>query len=197
MRKFLIPIILVVTIGLLFYMFGRPKDITPTPSSMVHSFTITDEKTFLENMIPHHQEAVDTSTVILSQTQDSELKQFTQGVVGTQTKEIVQMKEWLLSWYLVEYTPNSNYEPMMANLTEFKNKEQERVYVEGMVRHHQGAIEMAKKILTLNPRIEVKQIAQDIISAQESEIILLQGWLVSKYSEVKGEDKATHDIQIH
>lgn len=189
--------ILGIILGLGVYTLASQKNTSPTSTPMVHSFTITDERTFLENMIPHHQEAVETSLIVLSQTQDAELKQFTQAVIDAQNEEISQMKAWLRSWYSVEYMSNSSYEPMMANLPEFKGTEQEKAYVEGMIRHHQGAIEMAKKILTLNPRIEVKQIAESIIFAQESEITLLQGWLVSKYSVVEGEGKATHDIQIH
>lgn len=197
MKKFLIPTVLVVSMALVAYVLVKPKNTPPVSTSMVHSFTITDEKTFLENMIPHHQEAVDTSSLVFSQTQDAQLKQFTQAVIEAQTKEITQMKEWLRSWYSVEYTLNSNYKPMMANLTEFKDTEQEKAYIEGMIRHHQGAIEMAKKMLTLNPRDEIKQMARGIISAQESEVKILQKWLDKKYSGVQGEDKNSHDIQVH
>lgn len=197
MKKFVVLGILGIVLCLGVYTLVSQKNTSPTSTPMVHSFTITDERTFLENMIPHHQEAVDTSSIVLSQVQDTELKQFTQAVIDAQTKEISQMKSWLRSWYLVEYTPNSNYEPMMANLSEFKGTEQEKAYVEGMIRHHQGAIEMANKMLTLNPRVEIKQMAQTIISTQESEVKILQAWLENKYSGVQGEDKTSHDIQIH
>lgn len=197
MKKILISTVLVIAIPVVTYTLIKSKNDMQPSTSMVHSFTITDEKTFLESMIPHHQEAVDTSLLILSQAQNTELKQFAQQVVEAQTKEITQMKEWLRLWYSTEYKPNSTYEPMMTNLTEFKNTEQEKAYIEGMIRHHQGAIEMAKKVLTLNPRSEIKQMAQGIISAQESEVNILQQWLEKKYSGIQGEDKALHDIQIH
>jgi len=199
MKKFIIPTILFIALVTVAYLLIGIKNITPAQLPMVHSFTITDEKSFLENMIPHHQEAVDTSKIIVAQAQDADLKQFGGEVIDAQIREITQMKEWLRAWYSVEYSSDSGsgYEPMMGDLSKFKNTEQEKVYVEGMIRHHKGAIEMARKILTLNPREEVKQLAEGIILTQESEVAVLERWLVSKYANIRGDDKVPHDVQVH
>ncbi|HBO38321.1 MAG TPA: hypothetical protein DD638_06630, partial [Pasteurellaceae bacterium] len=47
---------------------------------------VTDDKSFLNGMIPHHQEAVDTSAVILTRTNNPELVKFAQEVIATQSQ---------------------------------------------------------------------------------------------------------------
>ena len=62
------------------------------------------DKTFLENMIIHHQGAVDTSTVIVNQSEREELKAFAQEIIDLQDEEIRIMEEWLTTWF----TENNN-----------------------------------------------------------------------------------------
>lgn len=166
-------------------------------NSMMHDIEITDEKGFILEMIPHHQEAIDTSRTVLAQTQDPELKKFTQDVINAQTAEVSQMRGWLRDWFNEEYAINSNYMPMMGDLRTFEGNDLEKVYVEGMIRHHQGAIEMARKVLDVNPRPEVKNMADGIISVQQSEVATLQGWLDTKYQDVDARDDMQHMMNIH
>ena len=53
------------------------------------------DKNFLENMIPHHQSAVDMAKMALKKAQRPELKTFAQGVIDVQSKEIAQYQTWL------------------------------------------------------------------------------------------------------
>lgn len=165
--------------------------------TMTHSFTITDERGFLENMIPHHQEAVETSELILETTENSELKKFAQSVIGVQNLEIEEMKKNLKSEYGTEYVPNSNYQPMMGNLDKYSGREQERLYIEGMIFHHRGAIEMAKKALDLDLSPETRKLAENIVTSQEAEVVTLTGWLQNEYKDVQTVDPETHDVLVH
>lgn len=168
-----------------------------TNDSMVHSIEVQDEKTFIQEMIPHHQEAIDTSKLVLAKTEDPELKKFTQDVITVQSQEITEMKSWLKNWFNEEYVVNLNYLPMMGNLNSYEGKELEKMYVVGMIRHHQGAIEMAKKVLTLKPRPEVKEMAEAIVTVQQTEVDTLQKWLDTKYQAVEAQDEMQHEINIH
>ena len=53
------------------------------------------DKNFLENMIPHHQSAVDMAKLALKKALRPELKTFAQGVIDVQSKEITQYQTWL------------------------------------------------------------------------------------------------------
>jgi len=65
-------------------------------------------------MIPHHQEAVDTSFRLNQITQHPRIKELTQAIIDGQDKEIALMQFWLDEWY-----PNSSYTstyaPMMRD----------------------------------------------------------------------------------
>jgi uncharacterized protein (DUF305 family) len=50
-------------------------------------------------------------------------------------------------------------------------------FVKGMIRHHQGAVDMAKTVIAFGKDPEVKKLAEEVIKAQECEIAFLQNWL--------------------
>ncbi len=53
-------------------------------------------------------------------------------------------------------------------------------FMNHMRAHHQGAIDMAKVVLTNGKDPEVKKLAQDIVTAQEKEIAVIDAWLKTK-----------------
>ncbi len=144
---------------------------------MDHSVQVTSDEEFISQMIPHHQEAIDTSNIVIRKSTNSNIKQFAKGVVDAQSTEVNQMKEWYALWFSKEYTPTSNYLPMMGNLTQLNVEELEKDYITGMIAHHNGAIEMAKQILPITQRSEIKKMAEDIISVQTEEVNTLQNML--------------------
>lgn len=58
---------------------------------------------------------------------------------------------------------------------------QDIAFLEGMVAYHEGAISLAKAVVTETKRPEIKQEAEDIISTQTSEMILMREWLNKWY----------------
>jgi uncharacterized protein (DUF305 family) len=53
------------------------------------------DRNFLENMVPHHQSAVDMAKLALTKAVRPELKTFARGVIAMQSKEITQYQMWL------------------------------------------------------------------------------------------------------
>lgn len=57
-------------------------------------------------------------------------------------------------------------------------------FIDAMILHHEGAISMAQQALEQAEHDELKQMAQEIISAQEAEIAQLQAWRTAWYPDV-------------
>lgn len=150
---------------------------SPAMRHMSHADMITSEKDFYREMIPHHQEAVDTSVLLFISTDDPELKMLTKAIYKAQTDEILEMRLAYARWYNLIPT-ESRYQPMMRDLNIVTGREREIRYVQDMIMHHNGALEMAKKVLTFKDiHKETAAFAQDIIKNQQTEIEVMQRWL--------------------
>ena len=60
------------------------------------------DRIFLEDMIVHHQGAVDMAIIIKENTERPELKAFAQEIIDVQDQEINMMKSWLAEWFLID-----------------------------------------------------------------------------------------------
>ena len=67
-------------------------------------------------------------------------------------------------------------EEMMREFNGKHGAAYEKAFLEGMIVHHMGAIEMAEMLLTETDRPELIQMANDIITAQEREVQMMRGW---------------------
>ncbi len=65
---------------------------------------------------------------------------------------------------------------MMAGLQGKTGDDFDKEFLSEMIVHHQGAVEMAKAVLATSKRPELIKLANDIISAQNNEIGMMQGW---------------------
>jgi len=65
------------------------------------------ELRFLEGMIDHHQMALDMANDCLAKATTESVKSLCQNVITAQSREILTMRGWLLSWYGMDYQPMS------------------------------------------------------------------------------------------
>jgi uncharacterized protein (DUF305 family) len=144
--------------------------------------------TFTQNMIPHHQQAIEMAKLVDSHTDRPELHKLADSIAASQSREITQMEAWLRSWGKPATPPEGHgghgdaempgmmSETDMSQLMEVTGTEFDLAFVEMMAAHHQGAVDMANTELKDGSRPEVTRLAQQIIDTQEDEIDQLQRW---------------------
>lgn len=151
------------------------------------TMTVDSEEAFITGMLPHHQEAVDGARAILETTERPEVRELAETIITTQSAEIETLTGWLEQYY--PDAQAAEYMPMMENLEGLTPDEADRTFLEGMIVHHQGAIEMAQSYLNgdFEKRPEVTDMAEAIVSAQEGEIAQMESWLADWYGEADAE----------
>jgi len=144
--------------------------------TMDHSVMISWEESFLKLMIPHHGEAIDTSKIVLSKTENLEIKNLLSNIITAQENEVVIMDNLVNEFYKNEIF--FEYDNMMdENLEKYDVKKSEKIYLEWMIVHHEWAIQMAEKMLEYEMKPETKTIVDNIISSQQSEIDFMKNLL--------------------
>jgi uncharacterized protein (DUF305 family) len=142
--------------------------------AMQQSMRVTSDREFLEGMVPHHQEAVDTAKVIVERGTDPDLVALAEMIISAQMREITQMKTWYQQWYGVEYKDTGTYKAMMRSQQGVSVDKLQLEFTQDMVMHHQHAIGMARKLLSFTTRPELVQLASSIITTQDAEVTILK-----------------------
>ncbi len=135
---------------------------------MDHSSMVTFEEAFVVNMIPHHQEAVTTARLVVARGESAELRKLAQAIITAQEKEIAMMQKWSKDWNYS--TVKSSYQNMMGDGTKLSGKALDTWFLQGMIMHHMGAVQMAESLLRLDARKEVSDFAREVIRVQSEEI---------------------------
>lgn len=141
------------------------------------SMMVQSDEDFLAQMIPHHQEAIDTAEVILEKSENADLKALAQDIVDAQTSEIAQMEAWGKEWFGTDFKASDDYEAMMPDLSNLEGEELDQAFISGMIEHHEMAIMMAMQLKMITERPELLEMADAIVEAQSTEIDMMKGWL--------------------
>lgn len=145
---------------------------------------------FAQNMIPHHQQAVEMSTIALDPARKAgpEVKDLATRIQGAQDSEIKLMTGWLEAWGQPadsmagkedmeghDMADMAGMEGMMTademkSLGASSAADFDKMWLTMMIRHHEGAIAMGKTEQTEGKNPEAKALAGKIVTAQEGEI---------------------------
>ena len=128
---------------------------------------------FAAMMIPHHEQAIQMSELALLNSTNPEILALASEIKAAQGPEIEQMKSWGSSMmgshagHMMDEGMLSDDE--MAQLKDTKGAEFDRLFLEGMIKHHQGAIEMADMIID-SANEEAALLGKNIVESQSAEI---------------------------
>lgn len=164
------------------------------PSTSASPLANAGDEMFVTMMIPHHQQAIDMADIVLSKDGlDPRVGDLAQQVKDAQGPEIERMLGWLEDWG-VEYDPDAMggmdhgsmnpgggdgmmSEDEMTSLENADATDASRLFLEQMIMHHEGAIDMARTALEDAQNPDVLALAQQVIDDQASEITTMQSLL--------------------
>lgn len=146
---------------------------------------------FAQGMIPHHAQAVEMSELAATNTSNPEVQALATEIIAAQGPEIALMTEWLTAWGAEVPDPAASMDENMEmaggmmmsgmisdadfeKLRAARDAEFDRLYLELMILHHEGAIEMAQQELDGGDSPEATALAQQIIDTQQAEITRME-----------------------
>jgi len=140
---------------------------------------------FAQGMIPHHQQAVEMADMALagSAYASTEVKDLAQRIKNAQAPEIATMKGWLTEWNMplemsgmggMSHMTGVMSDEEMASLMNLTYAEFDKMWLELMIKHHQGALDMANSVKSSGTNSAALMLADQIIGGQTSEIAEMQ-----------------------
>ena len=134
---------------------------------------------FTQQMIPHHQQAVDMADIALDPTHQAsaEVRDLAARIKSAQTAEIVDMRAWLAEWGAASDGGHGDHMAMgmmsgadLSALDQAKGAAFDRLWLTGMIAHHEGALMMASHIAARGDDPRVHKLAASIDQSQTAEI---------------------------
>ncbi|WP_182904549.1 DUF305 domain-containing protein [Microbispora sp. H13382] len=173
---------------------GTPGDTSP-------------EAGFARDMGVHHAQAVEMSFVLRDKTSDEPLRSLAYDIITTQSTQRGIFMGWLQQWGLDQSSgrpamawmaghghggaassattpagtmPGMATEEEMNRLRQATGRDAEVLFLQLMIRHHQGGVEMAEGLLRLSDRDEVRALAQHVVDGQNAEIRTMKDLLAKR-----------------
>lgn len=165
------------------------KSMTDMHNEMMVGMAYNDPDTaFAKSMLGHHHGAVDMAKIELKYGTDETMRKLAKDIIDSQQLEIDIINKWLAS-HPDAPKPKPNTQAMQQAytagmqamhddmMTGIANPVPDMAFARGMLPHHRGAVDMAMVQLQYGTDKEMLKLAQDIIDAQQPEIIWLQEWI--------------------
>ena len=164
-----------------------PADTTATGAAFNDADT-----TFAQGMIPHHEQAIAMAEIALDPNVGASetVRGLATRIKGGQDPEIEMMSGWLTTWgqpMQMEAGDGHDMSSMdgmmsaeeMDSLGSMTGTEFDTMWMEMMIRHHEGAIAMAQTVKAAGSSPDVIALADQVITAQQGEIAEMKTLLES------------------
>lgn len=140
---------------------------------------------FAQAMVPHHQQAVDMATMAAGKAADPKVRDLAGRIESAQGPEIQQLRDMLGRWGATTESdmPGMGHgegmmtDDQMHQLEQATGADFDRMWLQMMIAHHQGAVTMATTEVEQGGDADAKALAQRIVDAQKAEITEMQGML--------------------
>jgi uncharacterized protein (DUF305 family) len=156
-------------------------------------FTAADVQ-FMQGMIGHHAQALEMAALLPERTSRDDMRLLAKRIEVSQADEIKMMQRWLQARGQTVPGPHAHHAPgaplmpgmltpeEMARLAAAKGAVFDRLFLELMVKHHDGALTMVKQLFATagaGQESEIYAFASDVEADQRMEIGRMQGLLTT------------------
>ena len=163
-----------------------------TGSSDVAADHNDQDTTFAQMMIIHHEGAIEMSQLAIERAETPEVVALAERIAEAQGPEIDEMTAWLNTW-AEDVSPDDHggmdmggmdmngmsQEEMMTQLDATSGADFDQAFLEAMIAHHMGAIEMSEQQLAEGQNPDAVALAEKIMADQQAEITEMQELLSS------------------
>lgn len=170
---------------------GSESSVQPAQSN-------TADVAFATDMIPHHQQALQMSGLVPGRSTDPAVITLAAEIAAAQGPEIETMKAFLVQWNAGEDAGHQDHgddggamnsmdgmemqgmvdDATMGRLESLKGTEFDRLFLQSMIGHHEGAIVMANTELSDGVNADAKALARQIVATQQAELDQMKQMLV-------------------
>jgi uncharacterized protein (DUF305 family) len=153
---------------------------SPTPKPVIHN---ADDVAFAQNMIPHHQQAVDMSAMVPSRTANHDVIVLAAHISSDQQAEIEILQGLLAQWGEPVAPAHGSHgdhggtamegmvdDDTMALLQALTGAEFDTLWLRSMISHHQGAVTMSQTEIARGQNADAVKQARIIVDVQQLEI---------------------------
>ena len=169
---------------------GMGSSTSPHASGSAASSQFNEaDVTFAQMMIPHHQQAVTMSDMLLAKSGvNADVVALAKQVKAAQQPEITTMEGWLKAWGQpmsaapggMDHGGGDMMSPdEMEALDSADGSMGQRLYLEGMIEHHRGAVGMAEDEINNGTNADAKKLAETIRTTQNAEIETMEKLLAA------------------
>ncbi|WP_324603900.1 MULTISPECIES: DUF305 domain-containing protein [unclassified Streptomyces] len=161
---------------------GADPSVSASASASARAHNAADVD-FAKEMITHHRQAIEMADLAATRASSTDVKALAEKIKSAQDPEINTMSGWLTSWGegvpadmtgmshdMSAGMPGMMSADDMAELDRAKGAEFDTTFLEMMVDHHQGAIEMATTEKSKGQYGPATELAASVITAQSAEI---------------------------
>jgi uncharacterized protein (DUF305 family) len=182
---------------------GQPSKTLPASTRATLPRPSHAEIDFMQGMIMHHSQAVEMTALIASHTENKDLRSLGARISSSQSDEIKFMQRWLASWgesismpmpgmhtsgQAMTLMPGMLTSEQMYALKNATGAKFDRLFLTGMIQHHNGALIMVKDLFDTagaGQNAELFDFATDADNTQRVEIRIMQSMLEKKPSKEK------------
>lgn len=147
---------------------------------------------FMQGMIAHHAQAVEMTALLRTRTERNDMRRMAERIELSQADEIVMMREWLRARGQAESGAPARHEhgggampgmltpAQMRQLADARGTAFDRLFLEGMIAHHEGALAMVEDLLAkpgAGQASDVFEFVSDIEADQRMEIARMAAML--------------------